>query len=314
MLWKENWCFSGVDRRAGVGFVLHFSLRPTRDEGIFTAKFVLDGQEIRSVQRSPIPRDLTELVPVTNGALTLEVLEPLGRFHLTYSGDEVEADLVFEGRFPPWDFREGIRTSGETTVGERGRTVFHFPHYEQGMAVTGTVTALTGEHADRTWDVDGVGNRDHSWGWRDDHLFIQHHWLNANFDDRFVQGTSMFETTYPEPKHGGFESTAAGNVGVARIVPRDAYWLDEDNVPIPDLDRDCTYDLTLEDGTSRTVVAHLSEAVGTLALNFRSRDRTRAYQDIQAFVPFTLPDEGLEGAGVLEIGKRLRGPGVGDLI
>jgi len=222
--------------------------------------------------------------------------------------------MRFTGRFPPWDFREGVRTPGDSAVGEMGRTVFHFPHYEQGLQMQGTITARSGPHAGRTWQVNGFGNRDHSWGWRDDHLFIQHHWLNANFDDRFLQGTSMFETTYPEPKHGGFESRGSGNVGVVRVQPRHAYWLEQDNVPMPDLDRDCTYDLTLEDGTVRTVVAHLSDAVGSLALNFRSRDRTRAYQDIQAFCRFTLPDEGLEGSGVLEIGKRLRGPGVGDLI
>ena len=31
-------------------------------------------------------------------------------------------------------------------------------------------------------DVDGRGNRDHSWGFRDDFGFRHHHWINANFE------------------------------------------------------------------------------------------------------------------------------------
>lgn len=314
MLWKENWCFSGVDRTNAFGVVFHFSMRPTLGEGIFTAKFVIDGHEVRSVQRSPIPGDLTEFVPVRNEALSLEVLEPLKRFRVQFADEEIDADLEFTGRFEPWDFREGVKTAGETTVGEMGRTVFHFPHYEQGMQVEGEVTLKSGPRAGETVQVTGVGNRDHSWGWRDDHLFIQHHWINPNFEDRFLQGTSMFETTYPEPKFGGFESRAEGNVGVVHIDTSDAYWLSREDEPIGDLDRDCTYVLTLENGQERPLVAHISTAYGALALNFRSKDRSRAYQDIQLFCDWSLPEEGLKGSGILEIGKRLRGPGVADLI
>ncbi len=314
MLWKENWCFSGIDRANRVGVLFHVSLRPSLGEGIFTAKFTVDGTPITSVQRSPIPRDLTQLVPVANGDLTVEIVEPLRTFRATFSSEHVDADVTFTGRFTPWDFREGVKTPGETSLGEMGRTVFHFPHYEQGLEMDGRLTLKTGERAGETIHLTGVGNRDHSWGWRDDHLFIQHHWINANFDDRFLQGTSMFEVTYPEPKHGGFESREEGNVGVVRVEPEDAYWLDEPNVPIPELDRDCRYTLTLEDGRTRSLVAHIGSAHGALALNFRSKDRSKAYQDIQLFCDFTLPEEGLKGAGVLEIGKRLEGEGVADLI
>ncbi len=313
MMWKENWCFSGIDTEHRLGVVFHFSLRPTRDEGIFTAKFVIDGEEYRSVQRSPIPRDVTELVPVSNGDLELEVLEPHRRFRVTYQGEKIRADIQFEGRFEPWDFREGVKTGSPTAMGEYGRTVFHFPHYEQGLIMSGTVEILDGDEP-RVLEVAGFGNRDHSWGWRNDHLFISHHWINPNFEDRFLQGTSMFESTYPEPKFGGFEARESGNVGVVHIDMSDAYWLEKENEPIGPLDRDCTYVLTLGSGEKRRLTAHLSTAYGQASLNFRSRDRSKAYQDIQIFCDWSLPDEGLTGTGILEIGKRLRGPGVADLI
>ena len=69
-------------------------------------------------------------------------------------------------------------------------------------------------------------NRDHSWGWRDDLTFRHHHWLCASFDDRFVEGSVMDETCYPDgDKYGGWISTAAGNDRVARVDTSDAYWL-----------------------------------------------------------------------------------------
>ena len=314
LTWKENWCFSGVDTASRVGVLFHFSMRPTHGEGIFTAKLTVDGEPLKDVRRSSIPSDLTTLVPVRDDVMSLEVEEPLRRWRVQYDGDAFAADITFHGRFEPWDFREGVKTDGPTTLGEAGRTVFHFPHYEQGLQMEGQVTVKAGDRAGEVLALTGVGNRDHSWGYRDDHLFISHHWLNPNFDDRFLQGTSMFETTWPEPKFGGFESRAEGNVGVVHIDLSDAYWLKEDNVPIGDLDRDCTYVLTLEDGSTRRLVAHIASAYGQQTLNFRSKDRSRAYQDIQLFIDWSLPDEGLTGAGILEIGKRLRGPGVADLI
>ncbi len=313
MMWKENWVFPGVDPERRIAVLFHVSLRPTQGEGIFTAKFTVDGWEHRWVGREPIPQQLAGFVPVQGGKLRFDVEAPMEQFRLRYTSDELDADITFTARFAPWDFDEGVKAPGPSRMGELGRTVFPFHHYEQSLTMSGTITAHDGPHAGTTFEVAGFGNRDHSWGFRDDHSFIEHHWLNANFPDNYVQGTVMHETSYPHPKFGGWVSVEGSNTGVVHVDRSGAYWL-EPNTPFPDLVKDVTYRLRLADGATRTITAHLAEPYARLFLNFRSKDRAKAYQDQQIMCDFTDDDTGASGVGVLEIGKRLVGPGVADLI
>src|SRR5215216_4192880 len=87
MVWKENWVFPAVDTERRVATLFHFSLRPGEGEGIFTAKFNVDGWEHRYVGRSPIPEDLTQFVPVENEKIRFVVEEPAKRFRITYASD-----------------------------------------------------------------------------------------------------------------------------------------------------------------------------------------------------------------------------------
>lgn len=313
MMWKENWVFPGVDTDRRVAVLFHVSLRPTVGEGIFTAKLTVDGWEHRWVGREPIPSRLTDLVPIEGGRLRFDVEAPMERFRLRYHSDELDADVAFTARFAPWDFAAGVKAPGPSTMGELGRTVFPFHHYEQSLRMTGSVSIKDGPHRGQQITVEGVGNRDHSWGFRDDHSFIEHHWLCANFPDAYVQGTVMHEQSYPHPKFGGWVSTEGQNVGVVHVDRSDAYWL-EPNKPLPAMDRDVAYKLTLADGSHRSITAHLARPYAQQYLNFRSADRAKAYQDLQITCDFTDTDTGAAGAGVLEIGKRLIGLDVADRI
>lgn len=313
MTWKENWVFPGVDTTQRVAVLFHISLRPTQSEGIFTTKLNVDGWEHRWVGRQAIPARVVDLRPVRGGRLQLDVEAPMERFRLRYNSGELDADVTFTARFAPWDFDDGVTAPGPSTMGRNGRTVFPFHHYEQSLDMSGTLTLKDGPRAGQVVTLDGWGNRDHSWGFRDDHSFIEHHWLCANFPDSYVQGTVMHETSYPHPKFGGWVAVEGRNIGVVHVDRSEAYWLTP-NQPFPAIDDDVTYRLRLQDGTSRTVTAHLAEPYGRLFLNFRSSDRSRAYQDQQIMCDFTDLDSGASGAGVLEIGKRLVGPGVADLI
>lgn len=313
MTWKENWVFPGVDPDQRVAVLFHISLRPTDGEGIFTAKFTINGWEHRWVGREPVPSQVEDFVPVRGGRLRFDVEAPMERFRLRYRSDELEADVTFTARFAPWDFDAGVRAPGPSTMGELGRTVFPFHHYEQALAMAGTIRISDGPRAGETLTIAGYGNRDHSWGFRDDHSFVEHHWLCASFDDAYVQGTVMHETSYPHPKFGGWVSSEGRNTGVVHVDRREAYWL-EPNEPFGAIDRDITYRLTLEDGSVRAITAHLEKPYARLFLNFRSADRARAYQDQQMFCDISDADTGARGVGVLEIGKRLMGPGIADRI
>jgi hypothetical protein len=309
MPWKENWCFAGVDADRATAMVWHVSLRPVDGEAIFTCK--LDGPDvrIRHVGRSPVTG--APALPLTDGHVRVDVVDPHRRFALAYRGDdgtELDADLV--ARFPPFDFADGAIAPGPSPIGELGRHVFPFHHYEQSLSFTATVrTPGTAPIALAGW-----ANRDHSWGWRDDFGFRGHQWICASFDDCYVQGSTMCDTTHPERKFGGFVSTAAGNDPVTSIDLGATYWEDPENEPLPPLERDVRYVLDTRSGASVEVTAHLANRYRVLYLNARHPDRSQVYQDAQVFCPFTRHDTGQRGTGLLELGKHLSGPSIADRI
>jgi hypothetical protein len=313
MVWKENWVFPAIDTRNRVASLFHFSLRPGQGEGIFTAKFSIDGWEHRYVGRSPVPQDLSIFHPVRNEKITFTIVRPAEQFHITYRSDELDADITYTARFPAWDFDVAPKAPGESVLGDLGRGVFPFHHMEQALAHEGTLRIKAGPKDGTEVQVSGYANRDHSWGWRQDLTFNHHHWICASFDDRFLEGAKMQEDYYPYgPKVGGWFSTGAGNDAVVDIDSSDAYWLDDDE-PLPVLDRDVRYRLTTQGGQVATLVAHIASAdYGRLYLDARSKDRAKVYQDVQMFCDFTLEETGQRGSGVLEIGKQLVGEGIAD--
>jgi hypothetical protein len=311
MTWKENWVLCGLDPASRAAFVFHVSLRPAEGEGVFSAKLSLAGERFRHVGRRPIPADPRELEALADDRMRFEVLEPSRRFRLTYASPELAADLRLTGRFEPFDFADGPKPPGSSTLGEIGLSVFPFNHYEQGLEFDGELRPRQGARAGETVRVAGWGNRDHSWGYRDDFQFVHHHWICASFADRYVQGSAMLERSYPGLKHGGFMSSAAGNDPVRAIDTAGAYWL-EPGEPLPQLDRDVTYRLETLSGERLTVVAHVATDYARLYLNAKSADRSRLYQDRQIFCDYTLAESGARGFGVLEVGKYLEGEGVAD--
>lgn len=301
--WKENWCLCAVDPAQRFAAVFHVSLRPVHGEAIFSAKLFAAGREVKHVRRHPIGRDPREF-DLSDGALTMT---PGDTPRIAFESDEVVVDLQFTGRFGVFDFADGPPAPGESTLGEIGLHVFPFHHYEQGLDVRGTVRFATGEVV----EVRGFGNRDHSWGFRDDFGFRHHHWICANFSDCFVGGSAMVETSYDGLKHGGAVAAADGHDPIVFVDESDAYWL-APGEPLPDLDRDVTYRLTTLSGAVHTVTAHVSEPYALLYLNAKSEDRSQLYQDRQVFCDYTHEDTGERGCGVLELGKYLSGPGVAD--
>lgn len=314
MTWKENWVFPGFDREQRIATLFHFSLRPAHGEGIFTAKLSGPGYKHRYVGRSPIPQDVRELRPVANERLTFTVAEPGRRFRIAYRSPELDADLDYSARFPPFDFSDGPKPEGESPLGEIGLSVFPFHHYEQALDVAGTIHLKEGDLAGASLAVQGWGNRDHSWGWRDDFQFRHHHWVCASFDDRYVQGSVMLESFFPHEKHGGFVSGASGNTAVAEVDTSDVDWGKERNARLGALDRDVRYRILTTAGETYTVVAHIASDFGRHWLNARSADRSEAYEDCQIFCDYTLEETGQRGAGVLEVGTYLSGPGIADTL
>lgn len=314
MPWKENWCFAGVDPTHSTSMVWHISMRPCDGEGVFTCKFDGPHVRVRYVGRhaiSPLTGNgSSQTTSVGDGKLKFEIVEPHRLFSLTYVDDEVDIDCRFTARFAPFDFADGNLAPGDSPIGELGRHVFPFNHYEQSLEFSATIR----RHDATDLELTGWGNRDHSWGWRDDFGFRGHQWICANFDDCYVQGSTMLDTTYPDRKFGGFVSMQPGNDPVVAIDLSGTYFDEPVNEPLPDFDHDVPYTITTASGRTIRLTAHLSRRYHVLYLNARHPDRSQVYQDAQIFCPFTLDDTGASGIGLLEVGKYLAGEGVADRV
>ena len=93
-------------------------------------------------------------------------------------------DLVFHGISPMY---------GGEKVDEHGRPVEEAPdeafaraHYEQHMAAVGTIRV-----GDRTFAIDGLGLRDHSWGPRYWQNLYWYRWMPLVFDRDFAMNVSI---------------------------------------------------------------------------------------------------------------------------
>jgi hypothetical protein len=312
MTWKENWVFPALDPDAGVASLFHISLRPGSGEGIFTAKFCIAGEEHRYVGRSPISAGVEPTRPVANERLRFELVEPDQRFLIRYTCPEFEAELAYAARWPSFDFLDGPLAPGPSVLGDLGRAVFHYHHYEQALTFEGHIAFKSGPRAGETIDLSGYANRDHSWGWRTEFSFHYHHWLTASFADGFV-GASVCRDDYYElgPKTGGWIPSPAGNDPIVSVDLTDGYPLAE-GAPLPFVAGDVRYVVRTLSGQTASVVAHLGSDYGRLYLDARSRDRTKTYQDVQIFCDMTLEETGQRGTGVLEVGQLGIGAGVAD--
>ena len=140
---------------------------------------------------------------------------------VAFASDEVTVELQFTGRFGVFDFADGPLAPGESTLGEIGRHVFPFHHYEQGLDVRGVVRFASGEVV----DVAGARQPRPLVG-----LPRRLRLPPSPLDQRelrglFIGGSAMVETSYDGLKHGGAVATADGHDPIVEVDESDAYWL-----------------------------------------------------------------------------------------
>jgi hypothetical protein len=144
-LWNESWYFDAIADDASLGVYFRLGLYPNL--GVSWLTGYVCGPEREAVPildfEAPLPEG-AELAVRSNGLrveLSCEV--PLERYRVALARDDVALDLVWETLGQPYAYRVTTR-------------------YEIPCRVTGTVRVGGEELA-----LNGVGQRDHSWGTRD---------------------------------------------------------------------------------------------------------------------------------------------------
>jgi hypothetical protein len=231
---NESMYFNVYDPTPGVGGFFRLGNRPNEGYAEMTTCIYLpDGTVGFMFARPPIESNDA----FDAGGMRFRVHEPFESIEVSYEGQVVVLEDPLEMADPraaftgnPWEpcsvrlaYRGLAPAFGGEPVEDDGSPVsqpddmtaaFAKGHYEQHVAAAGTVTV-----GDRTWDVDGYGLRDHSWGPRHWQTPWWYRWLTANFGDDLGFMFSIITSRDGEQRTGG-------------IVLRDGAYERVDNVVI----------------------------------------------------------------------------------
>ena len=190
---NESVYFNFFDRARGIGGFVRMGNRANEGYAEMTVCLYLpDGRVLFQYKRPPIANNDA----FDAGGLKVEVLEPSQRLRTVYNGSVVELrdpsqmadpssafktnpikrialDLVHEAVGPMY----GHKSDAPAADPEKE---FARAHYEQHMRASGTLRI-----EDETFQIDGLGLRDHSWGPRYWQAIDSYRWLTCNFGPDF---------------------------------------------------------------------------------------------------------------------------------
>lgn len=152
------------------------------------------------------------------GGMRFSVVEPFEELTVSYDGKVVMLDEPLSMADPkkaftenPWDECSASFTFsglspmyGGEPVNDDGSPIeesgggFARGHYEQHVAGRGTLTV-----GDQTWEMDGLGLRDHSWGPRFWQSPWWYRWLTANLGPDFGFVVSIIASADGKRRYGG---------------------------------------------------------------------------------------------------------------
>jgi hypothetical protein len=191
---NESMYFNFFDRARKSGGFVRLGNRANEGYAEMTMTLYLpDGSVLFQFKRPSIDNNDA----MNAGGMRFEVLEPMDKLRTTYEGHavwlkepsqmsepaaafknnphrEVKLDLVHEAAGPVYG------SSGRNHVVTNPEQEFAKAHYEQHMAVRGTID-VDGER----YEIDGLGLRDHSWGPRYWQAIHRYRWLTINFAPNF---------------------------------------------------------------------------------------------------------------------------------
>jgi hypothetical protein len=210
---NESVYFNVFDRARGIGGFVRIGNRANEGYAEMTVcLFLPDGRVLFQYKRPPISNNEA----FDAGGLKIEVLEPSQRLRTVYNGSAVELrdpaqmadpsfafknnpikrislDLVHEAVGPMYGHKE----EGPAADPEKE---FARAHFEQHMRASGSLTI-----EDETYQIDGFGLRDHSWGPRYWQAIDSYRWLTCNFgpDFGFMGSIVWPDASHSQPRQGG---------------------------------------------------------------------------------------------------------------
>ena len=213
---NESMYFNVFDRARRIGGWFRIANRPNEGKGEMTCCIYLPDGRIGFMFARPKRSDNEAF---DGGGMKVTVVEPHRRLDVSYHGElcllaepkqmmdpgqafktnpmvDAAIDLEFEGVSPMYG-GEPVRADGQP-LEQDAATSFARGHTEQHTRGRGTLRV-----GDETFDIDGLGLRDHSWGPRYWQAIYWYRWLPMNFSDDFAMMVSITCPPGGKPRAGG---------------------------------------------------------------------------------------------------------------
>ena len=173
--WREAYYFDFFDPKTRLSGFGYSGVHPNQEIG--DVIFALWKEDVLLARFARwdfnIPRDIGE-ERMGFGPLLFRPLVPFQTWEVLFDDGYCQLDLSFDAIHPPYSWADS-----ETSLAE---TNSH--HYEQHGQYTGTAR-IRGEE----YKVNGVGVRDHAWGWGARAKMQSWLWSSAQFNPRFAFNT-----------------------------------------------------------------------------------------------------------------------------
>ena len=279
---NESWYFNIIDPENNLYFITRISYEMGLKKSRIMLILLLNGKI--TAYANDIPK-LEQMYDAWDYDKKVKYycIEPMKKWHITYQDKRIDLDVVFEGRFPVYNYLS--HTNPLDSIKKLGvdlleRTAQH--HYEQGMKVIGTLILKKKE---KTIKIDCLGHRDHSWGTRDWVKIDKWNWISAQFNDETI---NVFRIEFlGKSLLNGFCSTNNGNVTI-KDVEISTKTKEDGKTPISS-----KFVITDENGKKRTIEC---ETIHSIYLPLPSSE---GFAEIfEQIVKFKV--DGKEGAGVSE--------------
>ena len=214
--YNESMYFNVFDHGSKVGGWFRIGNRPNEGYAEMSVCLYLPGGRVGFMFGRPKIANNDEM---NAGGLKVEVVEPFKKLRLTFDGKVCQMDQPFDMADPSTAFRknpqvnckveldyEGVSPMyGGETVRADGKPreldpekSFARAHYEQHVAAKGRFTV-----GDETFEVDGYGLRDKSWGPRHWSAINWYRWCPVNFGRDFGMMLSIVTGEEGKPREGG---------------------------------------------------------------------------------------------------------------
>ena len=214
--YNESMYFNVFDPKTKVGGWFRIGNRPNEGYAEMSVCLYLPGGRVAFMFGRP---KIANNDAMNAGGLKIEVVEPFKRLRLTYDGKLCVMDQPFDMADPSKAFRENPQVAckveldyegvspmyGGETVRADGKPreidpekSFAKAHYEQHVAAKGRFVV-----GDETFQIDGNGLRDKSWGPRHWSAINWYRWCPMNFGRDFGMMLSIVTGEDGQPREGG---------------------------------------------------------------------------------------------------------------